>query len=201
MSKDFFQHKARSYEQTDHRVKNVDNIANAILNRIDFTNTHHIMDFGSGTGLLLERVAPQVDTVTAVDVSASMNAQLEKKRAELACELEILQVDLCSVDLDQRFDGVISSMTLHHINDIPALSSKLRSLLVPGGFIAIADLDIEDGSFHSEDTGVHHHGFDRQALAEQFTKAGFTDVMVGDASVVHKPQGDYPVFLLTAVSQ
>lgn len=29
--------------------------------------------------------------------------------------------------------------------------------------------------------------------------AGFSDIEVSSASMVHKPQGDYPVFLLTAV--
>ncbi len=60
MSNDFFKHKAHSYEQVNHRVENVDNIAAAILNRIEFQSTMHIMDFGSGAGLLLEKIAPAV---------------------------------------------------------------------------------------------------------------------------------------------
>ena len=58
MSKDFFEQKAESYDSDAKRVSNVDNIANSILSSISFNKNMHIMDFGSGTGLLLERVAP-----------------------------------------------------------------------------------------------------------------------------------------------
>jgi 2-polyprenyl-3-methyl-5-hydroxy-6-metoxy-1,4-benzoquinol methylase len=100
--------------------------------------------------------------------------------------------------LPRQFDGIISSMTLHHIADIPALFRRFHLMLKPGGFIALADLDSEDGSFHTEDTGVCHFGFDRADIAALARTAGFIDVQVVDASVVQKPQGQYPVFLLTA---
>lgn len=75
---------------------------------------------------------------------------------------------------------------------------KFYSCLSEGGFIAISDLDLEDGSFHEEDTGVHHFGFDRDAIIKAAEKANFCMVEVCDASVVSKPQGEYSVFLLTA---
>jgi cyclopropane fatty-acyl-phospholipid synthase-like methyltransferase len=198
VSKDFFAHKAGSYEQNEPRVQNVDNIANAIISSVALRETMHLMDFGSGTGLLLERVAPLVAKITAVDISSSMNSQLAQKASRLGCELEILEIDLETVDIDRTFDGIISSMTLHHVRDIDAMFAKFHRLLVPGGFIAIADLDAENGSFHTEDTGVYHFGFDRAALTGVAKKAGFSDVVVTTASVVHKPRGDFPVFLLQA---
>ena len=60
MSNDFFKHKADSYETVNHRVANVENIAKGIVNRIQFESNMSIMDFGSGTGLLLEKIAPFV---------------------------------------------------------------------------------------------------------------------------------------------
>lgn len=154
MNKDYFAHKADVYEQNQGRVDNVANIAGSIIGSVPLDASMQLMDFGAGTGLLLERVAPHVGKITAVDVSASMNAQLEAKRDRLACALEILQIDLEVADIDQQFDGIISSMTMHHVRDIAALLRKFHALLRPGGFIAIADLDAEDGSFHEEDTGV-----------------------------------------------
>jgi hypothetical protein len=71
-------------------------------------------------------------------------------------------------------------------------------MLKPGGFIALSDLDKEDGSFHTEDTGVQHYGFERSWIEGATRKAGFSDVATHDASVISKPNGDYPVFLLTA---
>lgn len=193
MTIDYFEHKAGSYEQDKNRVDNVDKILHAV--KLD--KTMHIMDFGSGTGLLLERVAPHVAKITAVDISHSMNRQLLEKQCRLGCEIEILEIDLEKTHLEQKFDGIISSMTMHHIEKIRPMFAKLHSILNDDGFIAIADLDVEDGSFHTEDTGVFHCGFDRDEIAQMAQEAGFRDVTVSSASVVHKAQGDFPVFLLT----
>ncbi|MEZ5571516.1 MAG: class I SAM-dependent methyltransferase [Halioglobus sp.] len=198
MSRDFFEQKAGTYEKDHNRVSNVDNIANAIIESVNPNRTMHLMDFGSGTGLLLERIAPFVKKITAVDISKSMNEQLARKQGRLGCEIEILEVDLASADISQTYDGIISSMTMHHVKDIGAIFVKFHSLLNDGGIIAISDLDSEDGSFHTEDTGVYHFGFDREAIARAARQACFRDVKVVDASIVHKPNRDYPVFLLTA---
>lgn len=199
MTRDYFAHKAGSYEQVQSRVDNVDNIANSIIGTIALDKTMHIMDFGSGTGLLLQRIAPHVGHITAVDISTAMNRQLEAKRDSLGCDIDILEVDLEKVDIPEIFDGIISSMTMHHVRDIGAMLRKFRDMLKDGGFIALSDLDREDGSFHSEDTGVFHTGFDREAFAHTAIEAGFRKVAVSTASAIHKSQGDYPVFLLTAV--
>ncbi|MGY0216510.1 class I SAM-dependent DNA methyltransferase [Endozoicomonadaceae bacterium StTr2] len=197
MSTDLFAHKAGSYDQVKRRVDNVNNIAAAIKKKVNFNPRMHIVDFGSGTGLLLEHIAPLVSKITAVDISESMNAQLEAKREQLPCELEIRPVNLVETGIDGEFDGVMSSMTFHHVENTRAIFDRLFTLIKPGGFIAIADLDTEDGSFHIEETGVYHTGFEREAIKNIARSAGFADIEVSSASVVHKPTGDYPVFLLT----
>lgn len=69
MSKDFFAHKASDYEKNQKRVSNVDNIAQNIIDNIPLAKDMHLMDFGAGTGLLLQRIAPHVGKITAVDVN------------------------------------------------------------------------------------------------------------------------------------
>lgn len=195
---DHFAQKAQTYEHNPNRVDNVQNIADAITSTLSLTPDMHLMDFGSGTGLLLERIAPHVAKITAVDISPAMNAQLAAKRENLGCDLAMREIDLEKDTLDDTFDGIISSMTMHHVQDIPAMLAKFNALLNPGGFIALADLDSEDGSFHGDnDTGVYHQGFAREAIAEQAREAGFNDVTITTASVVHKDSGDFSVFLLT----
>jgi cyclopropane fatty-acyl-phospholipid synthase-like methyltransferase len=199
MKKDYFAAKAGTYEQTRSRVDNVASIADAISDEIRLEKSMHIMDFGSGTGLLLERIAPYVGKIMAVDVSEAMNGELREKLSRLACEVEILPVDLERVDIDRQFDGIVSSMTMHHIENVAAMFGKFRRMLKHGGFIAIADLDQEDGTFHSEDTGIHHFGFVRAAIAKLATEAEFERVHTRTASMIRKDERDYPVFLLTAV--
>jgi len=197
LSKDYFKLKAESYDSETKRVNNVDNIANSIISSISFNRDMQIMDFGSGTGLLLERVAPFVKKITAVDVSESMCKQLGEKIKDLGCEVEILQMDLTKTKLETKFDAIVSSMTMHHIKDIQAMFNDFYNMLNDNGTIAISDLDIEDGTFHTEDTGVFHFGFDRNEFQSKAIAAGFKNVKIITASIDEKPHGKYPVFLLT----
>lgn len=198
MARDHFEHKAERYDGAARRVRVVEDVADAIRARIELKSEMALADFGAGTGLLLERIAPHVRSIAAIDVSPSMIAQLEAKLDRIVCEVEVLLTDLTKDRPSRCFDGIISSMTLHHIEDLPGIFLTLRTMIGPGGFLALADLDTEDGSFHDEDTGVHHHGFQRGALAAIAAKSGFTDVALDDAGVIAKQGREYPVFLLTA---
>lgn len=196
--KDYFSEKSKIYEKEPARVDNVTNIADAILNRLTYDKTTaHVMDFGSGTGLLTEKIAPFARKMTTIDISPSMNEALHAKKEQFPCELNMLELDLVSSELDENFDGIISSMTIHHVEDVQALFHKFYRLLNSGGTIALADLDKEDGTFHSEDTGVFHFGFDQEVFAAWAQKAGFEDVTIEIVSMAKKPYGDYPIFLLT----
>jgi len=99
-------------------------------------------------------------------------------------------------------DVIVSSMTLHHIGDIEKIAKTFFYALVPGGQIAIADLDPDDGKFHQDTMGIEHNGFDREHLKEVFVKAGFQSLNVKDACSVKKPvkEGElknFTIFLLT----
>ncbi|WP_339917047.1 class I SAM-dependent methyltransferase [Yeosuana marina] len=197
VQKDYFSEKAKDYDTHKPRTVNVENIAQGILKESFFSKDMSIMDFGSGTGLLLTEVAPYVKKISAVDISTSMNEVLRSKKDIIECELELIETDLTKEAFNKTFDAIISSMTIHHIKNVLELFRKFYSLLNKNGFIAIADLDLEDGSFHTTDTGVFHFGFDREEFLNTAKKAGFKDLKIETVSVVEKPTGKYPVFLLT----
>ena len=46
--------------------------------------------------------------------------------------------------------------------------------------------DSEDGSFHSNNTGVYHHGFDRKMLAGIAKEAGFENIHFETANIIEK---------------
>ena len=197
-NKDFFASKAKDYDAEVSRTQNVSTIAQTILKEVAFSKEMSIMDFGSGTGLLLAEIASYVGQITAVDISPAMTDVLASKKEEIPCLLHIVQMDLTNETLNQEFDAIISSMTIHHIEEPLALFQKLYTLIKTGGTIAIADLDSEDGSFHTEDTGVFHCEFDRENFVQMVKKAGFTDIKIQDASTIIKSNTNYTVFLLTA---
>jgi predicted TPR repeat methyltransferase len=197
---DHFIDKARDWDKGSVRVQNAHKIANKIMAKIDLSGKEHIMDFGAGTGLLSEGIAPHIHKLTAIDFSAAMLEKFQQK--SWPCETEVLNIDLIKANLDYEFDGIISSMTMHHINQVDAMMNKLYSLLKKEGFIAIADLEKEDGTFHKNNAGVAHFGFDPAAFAEIMEKSGFRSVNTERVHMVRKEvdgsEKEFPVFLAIA---
>jgi len=196
--KDYFAHKSKSWDMNSRRVKNAKSIADLISKNINLTKDMTVMDLGAGTGLLSFFISPYVNKVVAVDNSPSMLKEFISKSDEFVSTTEAVEADIMKYQPDFKYNLIISSMTIHHINDIPALFSKLYELLDDNGYIAIADLDSEDGTFHSEDTGVCHHGFDRDWIVDIAKQAGFKNTKIQTASIIKKPHKDFSVFLLTA---
>ena len=86
------------------------------------------------------------------------------------------------------------------VMDFGAGTGLICSHLKPNGQIALADLDTEDGHFHSENTeGVYHFGFDRKELKHLFEENGFKNVEFVTTHTIDKAGKPYPVFLLTAI--
>jgi len=170
-----------------------------ISQKILLNKNMEIMDFGAGTGLLSYFVSQEVQKIVAVDNSPSMLREFNNKKEEFGCETEVLECDLSVDDIERSFDGIISSMTIHHLEDIEALFEKFYAMLESDGFIALADLDSEDGSFHSDNTGVFHFGFKRENLRKIAEKLGFKNIEFTLANEIKKAHQTFTVFLMTAV--
>ncbi|MBN2823900.1 MAG: class I SAM-dependent methyltransferase [Campylobacterales bacterium] len=196
--KDHFEHKSKTWDMNSKRVKNAGAIADAIIANIELKDTMKIADFGAGTGLLSYFIAPYVDTIVAIDNSPSMLEMFKLKCNEFECKTIALECDLSKEEIREQYDGIISSMTLHHIANQQKLFTKMYGMVEEGGFIALADLDKEDGTFHEDNTGVFHFGFEREELGSIVRKAGFKEVKFETVSVIKKPHKEFDVFLLTA---
>ena len=193
-----FDSAAADWDKGDMRQRIAAETAESILKNVPLRDNMDLLDFGAGTGLLTFRLAPSVRSVTAVDTSPKM---LEMLKSKSTPEHVIKTVcgDITQVPLDETFDGIISSMAMHHVEHTEGFLKTLYDHLRPGGFIAIADLDKEDGTFHSHgNEGVYHFGFDRQALKETAEKNGFTGIGFDTALTIEKPGGNYPIFLFSA---
>jgi len=191
-----FDTRAKSWDLKERRVVNAKAIAKAIEQKIAFNKSMHIADFGVGTGLLGSFLAKNVAKITGIDNSKAMLKEFLEK--DFACKQEIYEVDANKEELEGDFDGIISSMTLHHIKDIEKLFDNFYKILKEGGFIALADLVQEDGSFHSDNSGVYHFGFAKDDIIKIAQKSGFRDISFDVVHTISKPHKDFDVFLLTA---
>lgn len=194
---DHFKHKAGDWDKGDIRVNNARTIADAIANKINLHQEMEVIDFGVGTGLLGFEIAKAVKKVYGVDMSASMLEKLKAKNSDTLSIEPILQ-DIIKEPFKKTFDGLVSSMTLHHVEDLKAFFTTIYNNLKEGGFIAIADLEKEDGTFHTDNEDVHHFGFSEEQLGEIVSACGFKNVAFENINTINKPHKDFGIFLLTA---
>lgn len=199
-----FDNDARAWDDKHLRVKLATDVADTIRQTVQLDKDMDILDFGCGTGLVSLGFAGSVKTLTGVDNSAGM---LEVFR-EKANSLELHNVRSLNLNLAEggiisgHYDMILSSMTLHHVEDILPLLSSLFAALKPGGMLCIADLDPDNGLFHSDNTGVYHYGFEREYMMGLFRSAGYKNVDVRTAATISRTgsdgiQREFSIFLVT----
>jgi ubiquinone/menaquinone biosynthesis C-methylase UbiE len=198
-----FDKEADLWDENPWRVTLASSVADAMIRKIHPSADMEALDFGCGTGLLTLKLQPFVKSITGVDNSQGMLNMLQKKIEARALS------NVCArfVDLEHggriegTYDLIVSSMTLHHVPDTLGLFREWFGLLRSGGQLGFADLDKEDGSFHGDNTGVFHLGFDRDKLKQMLCEVGFCDVRDTTATtVVREVSGqEYPVFLIIGV--
>jgi 2-polyprenyl-3-methyl-5-hydroxy-6-metoxy-1,4-benzoquinol methylase len=199
-----FNKEAAQWDANPGRVKLANDVADAIIREAAPSPEMDALDFGCGTGLVTLRIQPLVRSITGADSASGMLAVLESKvKAQGLANVRTQLVDFeKGGHVEGKYRLVMSSMTMHHVKDTSALFRQWHGLLLPGGLLAAADLDTEDGSFHGNNTGVFHLGFDREHLKRLLREAGFSGVRdVTAATVTRDVEGggkrDFPVFLIT----
>lgn len=199
MAQPDFDGRAATWDDDPKKRARAGAVAAALRNRIDLSRRPRGLEYGAGTGLLTFEIANDLSQAVLADSSAGMLAVAERKIAAGGFEhLSTLAIDfMTDPPPAQQFDLIYSMMTLHHVPDTAAILHIFHGLLAPGGAIAIADLDAEDGSFHGPDVDVHH-GFERGALGRLIEAAGFHDVVFDTCFEMRRGEVIYPVFLVTA---
>jgi 2-polyprenyl-3-methyl-5-hydroxy-6-metoxy-1,4-benzoquinol methylase len=195
---DRFNREAATWDHEERRVLLAQAIAAAIGARIPLAPHLEVLDFGCGTGLVSLALAPRVGAITGADTAPAMLAELQAKAGALGFKAGAVLLDgTASGSLGGPYDLIVSSMTLHHLPDVPAAFRQFAASLRPGGQVALADLDVEDGSFHEDAAGVHHQGFRREQIQGWLEEAGFHKVAVERAAETLKAGRTYGIFLAT----
>jgi len=194
---------AASWDEKPQRRLLAEAVSAAIAESVHLHRELQVLEYGCGTGLCGLQLASKVGGLTAVDTSAGMLEELRRKTRDLGLEnVTPLLITPESWTLpNAAYDLVFSSMVLHHIAATEILLYNLSQTLRPGGTLALADLQKEDGTFHDDPTGVAHHGLDPQALIILLAGLGFTSLETRTVHTIFKARGEnehgYPVFLLT----
>lgn len=199
MSTNRFDLKAATWDDNPGRQALNQAVADAILDSLAVGPRWRVLDYGCGTASLSVMLAAHVAKVVAVDSSAEMArcAQEKVQKAGIA-KVEIRQADFCIGELPAwaPFDLIVSSMCLHHVQEVARLGKAFARLLAPGGWVAIADLHLEDGSFHNDPEAIPHPGFVPRALAQELERSGLAIIGWKTIHQIPKNNREYPIFLL-----
>lgn len=201
---DRFNDVAAQWDEDPKRIQMAEAVTTAMLAALALDGTEQALEFGCGTGLITLRLAPRLAHITGMDSSAEMLNVLRRKRKRHGLTNVTPREGRVPNELPNAcFNLIVSSMTLHHVEDVERLFRALFSCLVPGGHVALADLDAEDGSFHGDKPGIAHHGFKRESFRRWLGRAGFNAIRFSTAHSVRREDvegamREYSIFLAVA---
>ena len=199
MSIDRFNALAREWDAKPQRVEGamvfVDKIKNSLPNDISHCS---LLDYGCGSGLVSFGFANDVKEILGLDNSIGMVEVYNEKAKQIGFKninAKLHDIDKESLD-ENCFDIIATNMTMHHITDTYEFINKLSTSLKENGKLFIADLYSEDGTFHSDNTGVVHFGFEKESIIDAFKKAGLKNIHLETLQTISKPHCDFDVFFV-----
>jgi ArsR family transcriptional regulator len=141
-------------------------------------------DLGIGDGLLTLMLSEVAKSVTAVDISPEMLAQLRARAAKQGItNIETVEGEIEDLPLpDASFDVVVLSQALHHAVHPARALSEARRILVPGGRLLVIDLLAHTEEWVRDQLQHVHLGFTEVALDELLAEAGFERALVRRAA-------------------
>ncbi|MEA1916024.1 MAG: class I SAM-dependent methyltransferase [Campylobacterota bacterium] len=191
---------ASTWDSNSKRLNIASSAVEKIKLHVALNKEQKLLDYGCGTGLMGFGLSDEVKEVVGMDNSQGMLDEFNKKAKDLefnniTCKLHNISDNHIG---ENEFDVIVSSMTLHHIENTEDFILKAYQSLKDGGYLCINDLESEDGSFHEHSNdGVFHFGFDKESLRTIFKKVGFEVTFLETIYSVEKSKS-FPVFLIIA---
>jgi ubiquinone/menaquinone biosynthesis C-methylase UbiE len=195
-----FDEHARDWDKNEMHLKRSISIATSLEKMLPLRHSMRALEYGAGTGLLSFLLKDKLSDITLMDNSKEMIMVCEDKADYYKTRhIHPIWFDLEHSDYNSKgigFDLIYSQMVFHHVKNIESILIRFYTLLNPGGYLAIADLYTEDGSFHGTDIVVHN-GFDPAELIDFLGKKGFKNGKYETCFEIEREPGrKYPVFLL-----
>jgi ArsR family transcriptional regulator len=151
-------------------------VESALMQCLPEAPIRRALDIGTGTGRLLELLAPRIDAGLGVDASRTM---LALARVRLACpeysHLSVRLADMYALPLaDGAFDLVLLHMVLHYADTPAQALAEAARVLAPGGRLIVVDLAPHGRSELRELMAHRSLGFSETLMNNLFTGAGLT---------------------------
>ncbi|MBK9924907.1 MAG: class I SAM-dependent methyltransferase [Anaerolineales bacterium] len=199
-----FDERAKDWDSDPDKVKRARAVADAIRSTVPLSKNMKALEYGCGTGLVSFALQENLGQITLADTSQGMLDVLSEKIVSAGVKnMHPVRLDLVSDPLPaEKYHITYSLLALHHIRDAKGILSKFCDVLESNGYLIVADLDKEDGTFHTDGTTDVHLGFARNELQEWVEAAGFGNVQFSTVYEIKKEvkgkEKAFPVFLMVA---
>ncbi len=174
----FFKANAADWERLRSLHAPEKDVENAIVRLAREGAIESVLDAGTGTGRMLELLAPDISRGVGVDSSPDMLA-IARDRLERA-DVHHCQVRLADVyrlpfqngDTGTGFDAVLFHQVLHYLEDPQSAIAEAARVLKPGGRILIADFAPHALEFLRTELQHRRLGFADREVQGWFQAAG-----------------------------
>ena len=132
-----------------------------------------LLDIGTGTGHLLERLAGRVSHALGVDASRAMLALARTRLSRAGVgHCAVRQADMYRLPLTGPYDAVVLQMVLHYAEDPAAAITEAARVLAPTGQLLIVDLAAHGRAELAERLAHRWPGFSDQQMRDLLFNAG-----------------------------
>jgi ubiquinone/menaquinone biosynthesis C-methylase UbiE/DNA-binding transcriptional ArsR family regulator len=138
----------------------------------------NLLDLGTGTGRMLELLAPRAARAVGVDQSAAMLA-LARARIDQAGlrQVSLRQGDIYAPPVESdAYDLAVIHQVLHFLDDPARALVEAARALAPGGRLAVIDFDAHDQEFLRDEFAHRRLGFAGDEVEGYLAEAGLTGI-------------------------
>jgi ubiquinone/menaquinone biosynthesis C-methylase UbiE len=170
----YFAAHATSWDQI--RSLHVDEamVEGAMLELFEGRPPRSLLDIGTGTGRILQLLAPRIGFGLGIDLSREMlavaRANLDRAQHR---NCQVRQGDMYHLPLpDGSFDAATLHQVLHYADDPAAALAEAARVLRPGGRLVVIDFERHDLAFLREQHAHRRLGFTDGEMRAWFRSAG-----------------------------
>jgi len=166
----------------------------AIARHLTARPIQNFLDAGTGTGRMLELIAPHAARAVGIDVSPDMlsiardrllRAGLPNAQVRLG---DTYRLPFPNGNAGQGFDVVLFHQVLHYLDDPGAAVAEAARVMAPGGRLLIADFASHKEEFLRDEYAHRRLGFSDREVEGWFTVAGLSNA--GAETIASRSQSE-----------